>query len=56
MKNLMMEKMREMPMFPLMPILPLAVMVTLVSFSILNYCGVKRLEKKLNQICPSWSS
>ena len=56
MKKSMMKKMREMPMFPLMPILPLAVMVTLVSFSILNYCGVKRLEEKLNKIYPSRSS
>jgi len=55
MKKSMMKKMREMPMFPLMPILPLAVMVTLVSFSILNYCGVKRLEEKLNKIYPSRS-
>lgn len=56
MKMSMIKKMREMPMFPLMPILPLAVMVTLVSFAILNYCGVKRLEEKLNQIYPSQPS
>ena len=56
MKMPMMKKMREMPLFPIMPILPLAVMITLVSFSILNYCGVKRLEEKLNQMSPSPSS
>jgi hypothetical protein len=56
MEKSMMKKMREMPMFPLMPILPLAVMVTLISYSILNYRGIKRLEEKLNQIYPSRSS
>ncbi len=51
----MMKKMREMPMFPLMPILPLLVMATVVSFSILNYRGVKRLEEKFNQVYPPLS-
>ena len=50
------EKMREMPLFPLVPILPFAVMVAVVSFSVLNYCAVKRVEEKLKQIYPSKSS
>jgi hypothetical protein len=55
MKMKMMKKMREMPMFPFIPIFPFMVMLTLVSFSILNYRGVKRLEEKLNRIYPSKS-
>ena len=50
MEKMMMKKMREMPLFPLVPILPLTVMTTLVSFSILNYFTLKRVEEKLNQI------
>ncbi len=53
---MMMKKMRAMPLFPLMPILPLTVMVTVVSFSILNYRAVKRVEEKLNQMFPPRSS
>ena len=56
MEQSMVKKMREMPLFPLIPIVPIAVMMTVVSFSILNYCAVKRVEEKLNQICPSSSS
>jgi len=56
MEKSMMKKMNQMPMFPLMPIVPLLVMMTVVSLSILNYRGVKRLEEKLNQIYPSGSS
>lgn len=52
MKNSMMEHMRKMPMFPLMPIVPMMVMITVVSLSILNYRGVKRIEKKLNHVYP----
>jgi hypothetical protein len=43
-------------MFPFMPIVPLMVMMTVVSLSILNYCGVKRIEEKLDQIYPPRSS
>jgi len=53
MEKSMMKKMRDMPMFPIMPIVPLMVMVTVVSLSILNYRAVKRIEAKLNNICPA---
>ena len=53
MEKSMMKKMREMPMFPFMPIVPFMVMVTVVSFSILNYRAVKRVEEKLNNIYPA---
>ena len=53
MEKSMIKKMREMPMFPIMPIVPLMVMVTVVSLSILNYRAVKRVEEKLNNICPA---
>jgi hypothetical protein len=56
MKMKMMKQIRNMPMFPFVPIFPFVVMVTLVSFSILNYLGIKRLEKKLNRIYSSRSS
>ena len=53
MEKSMMKKMHDMPMFPFMPIVPLIVMTTVVSLSILNYCGIKRIEEKLKEICPS---
>ena len=53
MEKSMMKKMRNMPMFPFIPIFPFMVMLTVVSLSILNYRGIKRIEEKLKEICPS---
>jgi hypothetical protein len=55
-KSMMLKKMREMPLFPLIPLAPFAVMVTVVSLTILNYCAVRRIEEKLNQVYPPGSS
>lgn len=55
MKMSMIEHMRKMPMFPLMPVVPMMVMITVVSLSILNYRGLKRIEKKLDHATPQGS-
>ena len=51
----MMKKMRRMPMFPLMPLVPVTAMITVVSLSVLNYRGVRRLEHKLEHMGPAES-
>lgn len=47
------NKMRRMPLFPLVPLLPLGILAGALTFSVMSYRRVRRLEARLGGQAPN---